>query len=294
MLVDRTPCPDVAPAELAAADVDVVGLLHDAVVDRDGAALRIGDFQHVTLGVGADGAHHAAEHRVVLGKVFLESLDDRAHGPHEDSRVPVEFARLQEHLRQFEVGLLGEALDLADGAVVRDLDVAVARVGARGFDAHGHQRVVLRCEGETFGDDFPEVVFVEDQVVRRGDDHFGVGIALHQRIGRIGHAGGGVAAHGLTEHLFLADLRNVFQYQSLVFVVRHHQKILRRDDFCEAFVRVADKGFPRSQNIEELFGHRLPAFGPETRSDAARHDDTIFIACHSYYMELSSTKIKIF
>lgn len=27
---------------------------HDAVVDRDGAALRIGDFQHVALGVGAD------------------------------------------------------------------------------------------------------------------------------------------------------------------------------------------------------------------------------------------------
>lgn len=278
MLVDRTPRPDVAPAELAAADVDVVGLLHDAVVDRDGAALRKGDLHDVALGVGSDGAHHAAEERVVLGEVFLEGLDDRAHLPHEDARIPVKLTGLQEHPRQFDVGLLGEALDLADGLVVRDLDVAVARVGTRGFDAHGHQRVVLRGEVETLGDDRPEVVFVEDQVIRRGDDHFGIGIAFQQRVGRIGHAGGRVAAHGFAEHLFFADFRDVFENQALVFIVGHHEEILRRNHFCEAFVGVADEGFARPENVEELLGHRLPALGPEARPDAARHDDTIFIA----------------
>ena len=153
VLVDRAPRADVAPAEFAAADVNVVGLFHDAVVDRDGAALREGDLHHVALGVGPQGAHHPAEEGVVLGEVLLERFDDRADLPDEDARVPEKLARLQEDLRQFQVGLLREALDLADGAAVRDLDVAVSRVGARGLDADGHQRVVLRGEGEALGDD---------------------------------------------------------------------------------------------------------------------------------------------
>ena len=105
-----------------------------------------GDLHDVALGVGPDGAHHAAEKRVVLGEVFLEGFDDRAHLPHEDARIPEKLSGLQEHPCQFDVGLLGEALDLADGLVVRDLDVAVARVGTCGLDAHGHQRIVLEAK----------------------------------------------------------------------------------------------------------------------------------------------------
>ena len=101
-----------------------------------------------------------------------------------------------------------------------------------------------------------------------------------QRIGRIGDAGGRIAADRLAEHLFLPDFGDVLQYQILVFVVRHDEEIPGGDDFCKALVGVADKRFPGSEDVEELFWHRLPALGPETRSDAAGHDDTIFIACH--------------
>lgn len=118
---------------------------------------------------------------------------------------------------------------------------------------------VLRGEVETLGDDRPKLVFVEVQVIRRGDDHFGIGIAFQQRVGRIGHAGGRVAAHGFAEHLFFADFRDVFENQAFVFIVGHHEEILRRNHFCEAFVGVADEGFARPENVEELFGHRLPA-----------------------------------
>ena len=203
---------------------------------------------------------------MVLGEVFLEGLDDRAHLPHEDARIPVKLTGLQEHPRQFDVGLLGEALDLADGLVVRDLDVAVTRVGTRGFDAHGHQHLVL-----IGGKQIPGQVGKPQEQQRH--QH-----RIQQRVGRIGHAGGRVAAHGFAEHLFFADFRDVFENQAFVFIVGHHEEILRRNHFCEAFVGVADEGFARPENVEELLGHRLPALGPEARPDAARHDDTIFIA----------------
>lgn len=217
---------------------------------------------------------------MVLGQVFAEGFDDGLHLPDEDPRIPVELAGLKEGLRQLEVGFFGEALDLADGVVVRDLNVAVARVGARGFDAHGQQGVVPVGELEAFADDRAEIVLVEDQVIRRRDDHLGIGVLPEQRIGRIGDAGGRIAADRLAEHLFLPDFGDMLQHQILVFVVRHDEEIPGGDDFCEALVGMADKRFSGSQDVEELFWHRLPALGPETRSDAAGHDDTIFIACH--------------
>ena len=165
---------------------------------------------------------------------------------------------------------------------VRDLDGAVSRVGARGFDADGHQRVVLRGEGEALGDDPAEVLLIEDQVVGRSDDHLGVGVALEERVGRIGDAGRRVAPHGFAENLLLADFGNVLQHQPFVSVVGHHEEVLGGNHLREAFVGVADEGFPGSENVEELFGPRLAAFGPEAGPDAARHDDTIFIARHSY------------
>ena len=217
---------------------------------------------------------------MVLGQVFAEGFDDGLHLPDEDPRIPVELAGLEEGLRQLEVGFFGEALDLADGVVVRDLDVAVARVGARGFDAHGQQGVVPVGELEALADDRAEIVLVEDQVIRRGDDHLGIGVLPEQRIGRIGDAGGRIAADRFAEYLPFADFGDVFEYEVLVFMVGHDEKVLGGDDFCKAFVSVADKRFSRSQYVEELFGHRLPALGPEARTDAAGHDDTIFVASH--------------
>ena len=282
VLVERAPRPHVAPAELAAADIDVAGLLQNAVVDRDGAALREDHLHDVLLGVGAQGAHQAAEEGVVLGQVLLEGLDDASDLPDEDARIPEEFARPEKRLRQFEVGFLGEALHLADRLRVRHLDVAVACVGPRGFDAHGHQRIVVRGEPEALLHDGAEVFFVEDQMVRRGDDHLGPGVLLQQRVGRIGDAGRRVAAHGFAEHLLLVEFGQVFQHQLLVFAVGHDQEVLRRDHRREAFVGVADEGLARSQDVEELLGHRLAALGPEARADAAGHDDAISVVDHLF------------
>ena len=170
---------------------------------------------------------------MVFGQVFPEGFDDGLNLPDEDARIPEEFARLQEGLRQFEVRFLGEALDLADDVGVRDLNVAVTRIGTCRFDADGQQGVVSVGEFETLADDLAEVLFVEDQVVGRGDDHLRVGILLQQRVGRIGDAGGRIAADRFAEHLPFADFGDVFEYEVLVFMVGHHEKVLGGDDFCK-------------------------------------------------------------
>lgn len=104
-------------------------------------------------------------------------------------------------------------------------------------------------ELEAFADDRAEIVLVEDQVIRRRDDHLGIGVLPEQCIGRIGDAGGRIAADRLAEHLFLPDFGDMLQHQILVFVVRHDEEIPGGDDFCEALVGMADKRFSGSQDV---------------------------------------------
>ena len=230
----------------------------------------------------------------MLRQEFLERLDDRAHFPHENTRIPEKLTALQKGLRQFEIGFLGETLHLADGSPVRNLDISVPRVGTRRFDPHGHQRIVRRSEFEAFADDRAEVGFVENQVIRRRDDHFGLGIALGQRIGGIGDAGRRIASDRFAQHLLLADFGQMLQYEVLVTHVGHHEEVLGRHHRSETLESVPNERFARPQNIEELLGHRLPALGPEPRSDASGHDYTIFVIRHKSYLGVGITKIKIF
>ena len=137
-------------------------------------------------------------------------------------------------------------------------------------------------EVEALADDGAEGPLVEDEVIRRRDDHFGLGIDLLQKVGRVGDAGGRVAADGLAQHLLGPQLGQMLEHELLVAAVRDDQKALGRNHRREPFEGVSDEGFARPQNIEELFGHRLSAFGPEAAADAARHDDAIsVVGCHN-------------
>ena len=52
-----------------------------------------------------------------------------------------------------------------------------------------------------------------------------------------------------------------------------------------------------AENIEKLFGTRLTALGPETRPDAAGHDDAVLVVFHKrmmVFMLLLSTNITLF
>ena len=153
---------------------------------------------------------------------------------------------MQERLRQLQVGFFGETLDLADGPVVRYLDIAVARFRTGGLDADGHQSRPVVDEVEAFADDGAEILLVEDQVIRRGDDHLRSRIALLQSVGCITDAGSRVASDGFAEYLFRPEFRDLFQHEVFVAGVGHDQEIFSRSQFFETLVmRINDLPVPR-------------------------------------------------
>ena len=123
-------------------------------------------------------------------------------------------------------------------------------------------------------------ILVEDQVVCRRHDHRRIRIDRFQPPGGIGDARGRVASHRFAEHLALSDFRNVPQYLLFITVVGHDQEIFSRSQFFETLVRHAYKRLAGAEDIEELLGLGLAAFGPEAAADAAGHDDAIGMFVH--------------
>ena len=281
-LVDRAPRTHVAPAEVAAADIYVVGLLHDAVVDRYGAALREDLLDGGLLAVGAQILHDGREEGVVFGQMAAEGLDYAAHLPDEDAGVPEELAALYECLRQLQIGFLGEALDAADDVVVRLLDISVSRIGTAGLDSDGHQGVVAVGKLEALAYDGMEIGLVEDEVVGRRDDHLRLGVDLAQRVGRIGYAGCRVAPDGLAQHLPRLQLGYMLQYEVAVAAVGDDKKILDRHDGGETLEGRAYERLSRAENVKELLGLDLSAHGPEAGPYASGHDYAVGVAAHVF------------
>ena len=177
----------------------------------------------------------------MLGQISFERGHDVRDRPDEDAGIPQKLAALYEGLRQFKIGLLGKALDLADRLVARTLDVAVARFGAAGAYAHRHKRVVMGNEVGALAYYTTELVGVEHQMIRRGNDHRRLRILLAQGIGRISDAGRRIASYRLAQHLLGRELGDMFEHQVTVASVGHHKKILGRHYLREAFVGAANE-----------------------------------------------------
>ena len=120
-------------------------------------------------------------------------------------------------------------------------------------------------------------LFPVDQVVGRSDRHHGLGIALQQRVGRVGDAGGRVASVRLEEEVLRPELRDVAQDGVLVTGQGHDQDVFRRDDAQHALVSVAEEGLAEPFDGEELLRAVLAAEGPEHRAPAACHDDAVIM-----------------
>ena len=133
----------------------------------------------------------------MLGQILFYRFDDVAHLPHEDSRVPEKFAATDELLSQFEVGLLGEALDFRYRTVVRLLYVAVAGFGTARRDADGHECVVAVGEVYRIRNYFAERRLVQHEVVGRRHYHHRFGSDFVQIVGGVADARRGVATDRL-------------------------------------------------------------------------------------------------
>jgi hypothetical protein len=116
-----------------------------------------------------------------------------------------------------------------------------------------------------------ELPDVADHVVGRKDDHRGVGVAVGQRGGGVGDAGGRVAADRLGENVLVGHGRQLLLRLLDVALVGDHQAALRRNEPLQAGDGVLDEG-ALPENVEELLGPLLATGGPEATADAPGHD----------------------
>ena len=105
-------------------------------------------------------------------------LKDGRRLPDEDTAVPEEFAGADKNLGQLHGRLLGEGLHLqrpghqVGVAPFLHLDVAEVDVGALGYDAEGHENVILLHIGKSLVQRAHEEVLIpDDKVPGRSHNH---------------------------------------------------------------------------------------------------------------------------
>lgn len=207
----------------------------------------------------------------------FERREDALRRPDEDPGIPEVIARRQVAHGDLQIGFLAERSDRRDLPDGCGLDIAVARVGARGTDADRHQRIARLGKLHAGGDVAAELLLVENEVVGRRYDHRRRRLQRFEAEGRIGDAGGRIASDGFAQHLLGPELGELLENQLPVGGIRHDQEVLRRDDRRKTFERMADEALPRAQNIEKLLGKVASAGRPEAAADSSGHDDAVAI-----------------
>ena len=108
--MQRAPCAKVAPAKVGREDVDLVGVLKDGIVHRDVGALGEVGVYLLLFTVGVEVRHQRGEDLGNFGLVDAEGIDDGAHVPDEDARVPEVVVLADVSLCRLRVGLLLEGV----------------------------------------------------------------------------------------------------------------------------------------------------------------------------------------
>ena len=259
---------EIAPADVARHDLHLLGLLHHGVVDgvaRNGKHVVAVDADGFTVLDGRVGKRLlcGGEH---LRRVLAEFREEGLRLEAEDTAVPVEVACEQVLLGSREVGFFHEALH-AFAVLAIGLDVAVAGLGTGRRNAERHQ-VTRLGEFLCAEKHLLVLVLLADYVVRRGNEHDGIG--LHGKAGER-NRGRGVAAHGFqqelaTIHAFHLEL--VLREEELVGV---RDNELRLADGGIRNDRLAEKGLPVKER-GKLLGHQGTAHGPKARARTTTED----------------------
>jgi len=256
---------EVAPADVARHDLHLLGLLHHGVVDgvaRNGKHVVAVDADGFTVLDGRVGKRLlcGGEH---LRRVLAEFREEGLRLEAEDAAVPVEVAREQVLLGGRQVGLFHKALHI----LAVSLDVAVARLGARGRDAERHE-VTRLGEFLRTEENLLVLVLLADHVVRGRNEHDG--FRIHGKACERDR-GCGVAAHGFQQELAAG---HAFDFE---LVLREEELVGVRDDelrLAHGGVRdnrLAEQGLSVKERCK-LLGHQGTAHGPKARARTATED----------------------
>lgn len=212
--------------------------------------------------------------------------------PQEYARVPEKLAGGDKHLSQFEVGLLGKGLHLADIALCRFsyLYVAIACLGPRGGDTECQQGVVAVYEIEAGQHARLEQGLAGYHVVGWGDYHRCLWVAGRDMPRSPGYAGCCIATCRLEEYLVGRYFGQLLGNKVGIAFVGHYQYIGGRYKIAYAVIAHLQQGTARAEKVYKLLWQACTAVGPKSATDAATHYHAITVLVifhHSLYYQFA-------
>ena len=283
MFAQGVPAAQVAPAEVGGIDEDFLGLFHDGVVHGDafaeGEALVDHGLFFGVIVVGEDVLEGARD----FGMIHAERVDNSAHAPDEDARVPEEVVLLDIlegclHIGFFAEGIHAENVALARGGETQvGLDISVARLGMGGLDAEGDDGVGFGSKLQAVLDSLLECLHVHDDVVAGCHNYVGARVALLDFPTDVADAGGRVASAGLYDDVGFGHFGQLFVYLVAVLLAGGHPYVFGQHDTFESFKGQLNQRFAATENVEELFWVLVVAEGPQARTNAAGQYDEVSV-----------------
>ena len=132
----------------------------------------------------------------------FKSREDTPRRPDEDAGIPQVVAHRQVAHDGLQIGFLTERSNRRDLLGGCSLDVTVARIGTRGTDTNGNQRVVRLGELHAGSDVTTQLLLIEDEMIGWCHNHRQIGLQRFEVEGRRGDAGSRIASDGFAQYLF--------------------------------------------------------------------------------------------
>ena len=285
-LVERPPRAQVAPSEVGREDVDLFGLLHHSIVDTDAWTLGEAAVDDALLFRGAIDVLQAFEDFRYLGGIYAQCIDDGGDAEDEDAAVPEVVRETDIALGSLQVGLLAEGVDTiylavaCAGRAEVGLNIAVARLGARGFHAERHDAVALGSEAQSRGYDATELCRIEHDVVGRCHDDVGTRVLDLDAPADIGYAGGRVAATGFEQDMARGHIGQLLAYDLGIGCAGDDPHVVIWTYIFETSHGKLQQRLTTAQHIDELLWALTGAHRPEATADAACHNNEMNIFIH--------------
>ena len=265
------PSTQVSPSEVAALDVAVLGVLQEGILERE---VWQGGVETGSLVRGGGGAEvgQFGEIITVLGHVLEDVAEHILCTEDKESCVPEEFTAFTEYRGEVQTGLLGKGLDTEDiWRAPRGfpyLNVAIARLGARGYDSEGDDSFVAAGYIEGMQDVCGKGIVVIDLLIGRCDDDACLWTDIGDGTGGPGYGCQRATAHGFCQHLAAWQLGQLLVQEGEVALLSGHIDVLRTDEGGKAVVGLLDEGPSAAYKIQILLGTFLATDGPKSAAYA--------------------------
>ena len=230
----RNPCTKVTPPEICREYENLLGTLHDCIINRDITA--IGEFliYQFLLLRGKIVRNKRLEYRCYRRLVHAERVHYGRDVPDEYTRVPIEVLLRHIRLGYLKRGFLLERIDPVDLLVRQgrsaehSLDISIASLGAGRFDTQGKYRIGTVHETERRRNYTAELLHVSYEMVTRSHHHICRRVAFLDFPCGICNARGRIPAAWFLEDILGRNHRQLLLNDMRIFPRSDNPHILHR------------------------------------------------------------------